>query len=85
MDENASRMQDSADGTMMARFPKEKFMEAVTKVVKLNERFVPPYESGASLYIRPVLFGTGAEIGVKPAREYMFILFVTPVGPYFKA
>ena len=84
MDENAKRMQDSADGTMMARFPKEKFMEAVIKVVKLNERFVPPYESGASLYIRPVLFGSGAEIGVKPAREYMFILFVTPVGPYFK-
>ncbi|HPF50687.1 MAG TPA: branched-chain amino acid aminotransferase [Draconibacterium sp.] len=84
MDENAKRMQDSADGTLMARFPLEKFTEAVKKVVKLNEEFVPPYESGASLYIRPVLFGTGAEIGVKPAREYMFILFVTPVGPYFK-
>ena len=84
MDENARRMQDSSDGTLMARLPIEKFMEAVVKVVKLNERFVPPYESGASLYIRPVLFGTGAQIGVRPATEYMFILFVTPVGPYFK-
>jgi branched-chain amino acid aminotransferase len=84
MDENAKRMLDSADGTMMARFPEEKFKEAVKKAVKLNERFVPPYESGASLYIRPVLFGTGPEIGVKPATEYMFILFVMPVGPYFK-
>jgi branched-chain amino acid aminotransferase len=84
MDENARRMQDSSDGTMMARLPIEKFTEAVVKAVKLNEKFVPPYESGASLYIRPVLFGTGAEVGVKPAKEYMFILFVTPVGPYFK-
>lgn len=84
MDENARRMQDSSDGTLMARLPLEKFKEACVKAVKLNERFVPPYESGASLYIRPVLFGTGAEVGVKPAKEYMFILFVTPVGPYFK-
>lgn len=84
MDENARRMQDSSDGTLMARLPLEKFTEAVIKAVKLNEKFVPPYESGASLYIRPVLFGTGAEVGVKPAKEYMFILFVTPVGPYFK-
>ena len=84
MDENARRLQDSCEGTMMARLPLEKFQEAVVKAVKLNERFVPPYESGASLYIRPVLFGTGAQVGVKPAAEYMFILFVTPVGPYFK-
>jgi branched-chain amino acid aminotransferase len=84
MDENARRMQDSSDGTLMARLPIEKFTEACIKAVKLNERFVPPYESGASLYIRPFLFGTGAEVGVKPAKEYMFILFVTPVGPYFK-
>ncbi len=84
MDENAQRMQDSADGTLMARLPKEKFMEAVVKAVTLNARFVPPYESGASLYIRPVLFGSGAEVGVKPSREYMFMVFVTPVGPYFK-
>jgi branched-chain amino acid aminotransferase len=60
MDENARRMQDSSAGTLMAQLPVEKFMEAVKKVVKLNEKFVPPYESGASLYIRPVLFGTGA-------------------------
>jgi branched-chain amino acid aminotransferase len=84
MDENARRMQDSSDGTMMARLPLEKFKEACIKAVKLNERFVPPYDSGASLYIRPVLFGTGPQVGVKPATEYMFILFVTPVGPYFK-
>lgn len=84
MDENARRMQDSCEGTMMAKFPIDKFQEAVLKAVKLNERFVPPYESGAALYIRPVLFGTGAQVGVKPADEYMFIIFVTPVGPYFK-
>ena len=84
MDENAKRLQDSCEGTMMAELPIEKFKEAVVKAVKLNERFVPPYESGASLYIRPFLFGTGAQVGVKPASEYMFILFVSPVGPYFK-
>jgi len=84
MDENAKRMQDSSVGTMMAILPIEKFEEAVVKAVKLNERFVPPYESGAALYIRPFLFGTGAQVGVKPSDEYMFILFVTPVGPYFK-
>lgn len=84
MDENAKRMQDSSVGTMMAILPIEKFEEAVVKAVKLNERFVPPYESGAALYIRPFLFGTGAQVGVKPANEYMFMIFVTPVGPYFK-
>ncbi len=84
MNDNAKRLQDSCEGTMMAELPVEKFEEAVIKAVKLNERFVPPYESGASLYIRPVLFGTGAQVGVSPATEYMFIIFVTPVGPYFK-
>jgi len=84
MDENAKRLQDTCDGTLMAKLPVEKFEEAVIKAVKLNERFVPPYESGASLYIRPVLFGSGAQVGVKPADEYTFIIFVTPVGPYFK-
>jgi len=84
MDENAKRMQDSSMGTMMAVLPIEKFEEAVVKAVKLNERFVPPYESGAALYIRPFLFGSGAQVGVKPSTEYMFIIFVTPVGPYFK-
>jgi branched-chain amino acid aminotransferase len=84
MDENAKRMQDSSVGTMMAVLPIEKFEEAVIKAIKLNERFVPPYESGAALYIRPFMFGSGAQVGVKPASEYIFILFVTPVGPYFK-
>ena len=84
MRDNALRMQDSCAGTLMAQLPVEKFEEAVIKAVKLNERFVPPYESGASLYIRPFLFGTGAQVGVSPATEYMFIIFVTPVGPYFK-
>jgi branched-chain amino acid aminotransferase len=84
MHDNALRMQDSAAGTMMAEVPVEKFEEAVIKAVKLNERFVPPYESGASLYIRPVLFGSGPQVGVKPSGEYIFVIFVTPVGPYFK-
>jgi len=84
MRDNALRMQDSSDGTMMARVPVEIFEEAVVKAVKLNERFVPPYESGASLYIRPLLFGSGPQVGVRPSTEYMFIVFVTPVGPYFK-
>lgn len=84
MRDNALRMQDSCAGTLMAQLPVEKFEEAVLKAVKLNERFIPPYESGASLYIRPFLFGTGAQVGVRPADEYLFIVFVTPVGPYFK-
>ncbi|GHT38519.1 branched chain amino acid aminotransferase [Bacteroidia bacterium] len=82
--ENAKRMQASARGIMMAEFPVEKFEEAVVKAVKLNERFIPPYGSGASLYIRPLLLGLGALIGVKPADEFLFLVFVTPVGPYFK-
>lgn len=84
MDENAKRMQDSSEGTLMAKMPVDTFMEAVVKAVKLNEKYVPPYESGASLYIRPVLFGSGPQIGVKPANEYTFMVFVMPVGPYFK-
>jgi len=84
IDENAKRMQSSCDGIMMAKLPTEKFTEAVIRAVKLNEHFVPPYESGSSLYIRPVLFGTSAQVGVKAAAEYTFIVFVTPVGPYFK-
>lgn len=85
MDENAKRLQSSSRGIMMAEFPVEKFEEAVRKVIKLNERFVPPYGSGASLYIRPLLIGLGAQVGVNPAKEYMFVVFVTPVGPYFKS
>ncbi len=83
MDENAKRMQTSCDGILMAKLPVEKFMEAVSMAVKMNERFIPPYESGASLYIRPLLIGTGPEIGVKPSSEYLFMVFVMPVGPYF--
>lgn len=85
MRDNAERLQSSCRGIMMAELPLEKYEEAIIKVIKLNERFVPPYESGASLYIRPVLFGTTAQVGVKPAADYMFVVFVTPVGPYFKA
>ena len=84
MDENAKRVQSSCRGIMMPELPVEKFEEAVRKVVKLNERFIPPYESGASLYVRPLLIGLGAQVGVRPATEYLFIVFVTPVGPYFK-
>lgn len=83
-DENAKRMTDSAKGILLAEVPVELFMEAVEKVVILNKRFVPPYGTGASLYIRPLLIGTGAEVGVKPAKEFTFIVFVMPVGPYFK-
>ncbi len=84
LEENAKRLQSSSRGILMAELPLERFEEAVLKVVKLNERFVPPYESGASLYIRPLLIGTTAQVGVKPAEEYLFVVFVTPVGPYFK-
>jgi len=84
LEENAARMQATCQGIMMAELSTERFREAVLKVVKLNEHFVPPYESGASLYIRPLLIGTGAQIGVHPADEYLFLVLVTPVGPYFK-
>ena len=84
MDENAARLQSSCRGIMMPELPTEKFNEAILTVVKKNERFVPPYESGASLYIRPLLIGTSAQVGVKPAKEYLFIVFVSPVGPYIK-
>ncbi len=82
--DNAKRMQDSADGIMMAKVPEDLFHQAIVKAINLNRRFVPPYGTGASLYIRPLLFGSGAEVGVKPAAEYMFLVFVSPVGPYFK-
>ncbi len=83
-EENAKRMQNSADGCMMAAVPDELFKEAIVKAVKLNEKYIPPFGSGASLYIRPLLVGTGPQVGVKPAKEYMFMVFVGPVGPYFK-
>ncbi len=82
--DNSQRMQDSARGIYMAQVPDELFYEAITKVVRLNVKYVPPYGTGASLYLRPLLIGSGAEVGVKPASEYMFMVFVSPVGPYFK-
>ncbi len=83
-DLNAQRMVDSANRLEMPLFPTERFLDAVTKTVKANAAFVPPYGSGASLYIRPYMFGTNPVIGVKPADEYQFRVFTTPVGPYFK-
>lgn len=83
-EENAKRFQHSAQGIHMAEVPRELFLQAVVKAVKSNEHLVPPHGTGASLYIRPLLFGSGAQVGVKPANEYTFVVFVTPVGPYFK-
>ena len=84
MESNAERLQSTCRGILMPELPTDLFCEMVKKVVKLNEDFIPPYESGASLYIRPLLIGTGAQVGVHPAKEYLFLIFVTPVGPYFK-
>lgn len=83
-DLNGQRMEDSCRRLEMPVFPKDKFVEAVAKTVKANEAFVPPYGTGATLYIRPFMFGSSAVIGVKPAEEYQFRVFTTPVGPYFK-
>lgn len=83
-EENAKRMRRSADGIMMAEVHDELFFEAITTVVKMNKKYIPPYGTGAALYLRPLLFGSGAEVGVKPAEEYMFMVFCGPVGPYFK-
>ena len=84
VEENAERMQNTSRGIVMPEVPTELFVEMVKKVVRLNQEFIPPYESGASLYIRPLLIGTSAQVGVRPAEEYCFLIFVTPVGPYFK-
>lgn len=84
LEENAKRIADSAKGIRMAQIPEELFREMVIKCVQLNARFVPPYGTGASLYIRPLEIGMTARIGVKPADEYLFIVMVSPVGPYFK-
>lgn len=83
-DLNAERMVNSAKRLEMPPFPQDRFVDAVKQVVKANERYVPPYGSGATLYIRPYMFGSDAVIGVKPANEYQFRIFCTPVGPYFK-
>ncbi len=83
-DLNAARMVDSAKRLEMPVFPEDRFVEAVVETVKANAAYVPPYGSGATLYIRPYMFGSDAVIGVKPANEYQFRVFTTPVGPYFK-
>ena len=83
-DLNASRLKNSAERLEMPVYPEDKFIEAVKAVVAANADFVPPYGSGATLYLRPYMFGTNPVIGVKPADEYQFRVFCTPVGPYFK-
>lgn len=83
-DLNGQRMEDSCRRLEMPVYPKEKFVEAVIQTVKANEAYVPPYGMGATLYIRPFMFASGPVIGVKPADEYQFRIFTTPVGPYFK-
>ncbi|MCR5387800.1 MAG: aminotransferase class IV, partial [Lachnospiraceae bacterium] len=83
-DLNATRMKESCERLVMPVFPEERFIDAVKQVVKANAAYVPPFGSGATLYIRPYMFGSNPVIGVKPADEYQFRIFVTPVGPYFK-
>jgi branched-chain amino acid aminotransferase len=84
IEENAKRMISTANYILMADVPLEIFKAAVIKAVQLNDRFIPPYGTGATLYVRPLLIGTGPEVGVRPSKEYLFMVFVTPVGPYFK-
>jgi len=83
-EENAKRMQRSCEGIMMAQPPLELFKEMMIKVIKLNEKYIPPPGMGASLYLRPLTIGSGPQVGVKPADEYLFLIFAGPVGPYFK-
>lgn len=82
--ENARRMMNTARRTCMAEITEELFLDACRRVIRANEEFVPPYGTGGSLYVRPLLIGTGAQIGVGPADEYTFIVLVVPVGPYYK-
>jgi branched-chain amino acid aminotransferase len=82
--DNANRMADSAKYVCMPPFPSELFQEAIDKVIKANEDYIPPYQTGGSLYIRPFMFGSGSVMGVSPANEYMFMIYVAPVGPYYK-
>jgi branched-chain amino acid aminotransferase len=84
-EDNAKRMQESAKGILMAVPPTELFKKMIYEVVKLNSKYVPPYGTGSSLYIRPLLIGTGPRVGVKPSDEYLLLMFVSPVGPYFKS
>ncbi|MFA5518462.1 MAG: branched-chain amino acid aminotransferase [Spirochaetota bacterium] len=81
---NSKRLQKTSRRIFMPEIPEKMFLDAVNKVVLANKKFVPPYGTGASLYIRPLVIGTGAKVGLGPADEYMFIIFVTPVGPYYK-
>ena len=83
-DLNGQRMEDTARRLEMPVFPKERFVDAVIRTVRANAAYVPPFGTGATLYIRPYMFGSSAVIGVKPAEEYQFRVFTTPVGPYFK-
>jgi branched-chain amino acid aminotransferase len=85
IEENARRMIASANKILMAPVPEEMFIEAVFRCVQLNRRFIPPHGTGASMYVRPLLIGTGPQVGVKPAEEYTFVVLVMPVGPYFKS
>ncbi len=82
--ENARRMNDSARRLMMPDIPEEFFLYAVKEALLANEEFIPPFGTGASMYVRPFMLGVGENLGVKPANEYLFVIFVTPVGPYFK-
>ncbi len=84
MDENAARLQSTCRGILMPEVSTELFCEMVKKVVRLNQDYIPTYESGATLYIRPLILGLTARVGVHPSSEYVFLIFVTPVGPYFK-
>ena len=84
VEENAERLQRTSRGIVMPEVPTELFVEMAKKVVRLNQEYIPTYESGATLYLRPLLIGTSAQVGVHPAKEYIFLMFVTPVGPYFK-
>ncbi|MDJ0763886.1 MAG: branched-chain amino acid aminotransferase [Myxococcota bacterium] len=84
VEENAKRLIRSCEKIFMAPVPEQLFIDAVYKVVNANLKFVPPYGTGASLYVRPFVFGSGPQVGVKPADEYTFMIFVTPVGPYFR-
>ena len=83
-DENAARLQSTCRGILMPEVPAELFEEMARKVVVLNQEYIPTYESGATLYLRPLLVGTSPQVGVRPSSEYLFMIFVTPVGPYFK-
>jgi branched-chain amino acid aminotransferase len=83
-EENARRMARTAQKIMMVAPPEDVFVEAVDRAVRLNRRFIPPYGSGASLYMRPLLIGVTGTVGIKPSREFAFVVFVTPVGPYFR-